>query len=169
MRSAQISLVLLISIVGSATAQDVANFSVTPSICRDSIQSDLSIRLPTKTRIVECITTLPFSSIYIAVGPDISWPIISAEKSTTSFEEQMYSVSPALDAGIPFFDVENDRVWLVDFHGNAASYIVSVTGNDPNTFEKKSGFLAVSETLPLKIFDSFGQALDYLINKKGEP
>jgi len=148
--------------IGMSHAQEIPNFLVVPSTCYEAHLQNLEISFAPETVVLQCRNPVLRLTTYIAMGPDLSWPIIPTDEGLRSLEEEMYSAVPSFGSSLLFFDREAGNVWVVDRDEQAPAFIFGFLGNDPNTLVRRSGFVTISKDLPLMIFDTFGQALDFI-------
>lgn len=162
-------MLLTTCLFGTAHAEDMPSFLVIPSVCYDHQENDLSVSVAPETQVFRCQDAITHSVSYVAIGPDLSWPIILTPNGVVSFEDEMYRSAASFGAGLLFFDKIHGKVWLVDIEGRPPSYIFGFQGNDPNTLARRPSFISVTHNASLRIFGSFGQALDHSLQDETTP
>lgn len=98
-------------------------------------------------------------------GPDLSWPVLRSADDLRSFEDDLLDALQPFGAGLLFYRSGRQTVWVVSDARGQLGHIVSMTGNDPVTLERRPAFVSVPSRPDRRagLHVSLGEALDSLI------
>lgn len=120
--------------------------------------------MPLYTMVIVCAGDTGQPDVLIVTDQDISWPVLREAGGLRSMQDDLLNAMHEFGAGLLYFDPERDMVWAAVDGAGFVGHVISMTGNDPVTLERRRTFVSASASPGrlAKLNSSLNNALDSL-------
>ena len=120
------------------------------------------------SKVIVCRSDVGQLDVMIVTDQDTSWPVIRCVGGLRSLQNDLLDAMHTFGAGLLYFDPKRDIVWVAADDAGFVGLLVSMTGNDPVTLERKRAYLAIqiNADCDVELHSSRNAALNILSGTK---
>ncbi|WP_058096699.1 hypothetical protein [Paracoccus sp. MKU1] len=141
-----------------------ADIKLTPLSCSPANAEARPDEASLYAMVIVCAGDAGQPDVLIVTDQDISWPVLREAGGVRSMQDDLLNAMHQFGAGLLYFDPERDMVWAAVDGAGFVGHVISMTGNDRMTLERRRAFVSASASPGrlAKLNSSLSDALDSL-------